>query len=176
MPTTNPPSTTFRGEISIISPVAYAIAGIVFVAIIPLFVVLVGRDRGAPEFPIRVVLGFVCAILLACYVLLVGYINRDAGRRGMSRLLWTLVAVFVPDGLGIVLYFVLRKPRSSVCPQCSSPVEPGFSYCPYCRYHLQPVCPHCQRSMMARGVYCPYCGGAQAEAAPTVASGFKPSA
>ena len=51
--------------------------------------------------------------MLGCYAVLIGYINQDAGRRGMSRLLWTLIAIFVPNGLGIVLYFVLRKPLSA---------------------------------------------------------------
>ena len=47
--------------------------------------------------------------LLGCYSVLIGYVNQDAGRRKMSRLLWTLVAIFVPNGLGILLYFVLAQ-------------------------------------------------------------------
>jgi predicted amidophosphoribosyltransferase len=75
----------------------------------------------------------------------------------MSRLLWTLIAIFVPNGLGIVLYFVFRKPRTIYCGQCNAEVEPSFSFCPGCRSRLQPVCPHCQRSVDPGDKFCPYC-------------------
>jgi predicted amidophosphoribosyltransferase len=97
--------------------------------------------------------------VLGCWAVLIGYINQDAGRRRMSRLLWTLIAIFVPNGLGIVLYFVLRKPRIAHCPQCDAEIEPGFSYCPRCRTRLRPICPHCQRSTDHDDKFCPYCGG-----------------
>lgn len=95
---------------------------------------------------------------MACYVLLIGYVSSDAGRRGMSRLGWTLLAIFIPNALGIVLYFVLRKPLIATCPQCGGPLEPGFGFCPQCRHHLNPTCPKCQRSVHAGDKFCPYCG------------------
>jgi RNA polymerase subunit RPABC4/transcription elongation factor Spt4 len=88
----------------------------------------------------------------------IGYVNRDAGRRGMSRVFWTLLAIFIPNALGIVLYFILRKPRTSNCPQCGAVVEPRFGFCPRCRHRLSPVCPHCQRGVNASDKFCPYCG------------------
>jgi predicted amidophosphoribosyltransferase len=96
--------------------------------------------------------------ILGCYILLIGYVNRDAGRRGMSRLGWTLLAIFIPNALGIVLYFVLRKPRSATCPQCGNTLQPGFNFCPHCSYKLSPSCPQCQRVVGVNDVYCPYCG------------------
>jgi RNA polymerase subunit RPABC4/transcription elongation factor Spt4 len=88
----------------------------------------------------------------------------------MSRLLWTLVAILVPNGLGIVLYFVLRKPLSTHCPQCDAVVEPGFSYCPRCRTRLRPACSHCQRSVDLGDKFCPYCGGSLEPAAGALAA------
>jgi RNA polymerase subunit RPABC4/transcription elongation factor Spt4 len=96
--------------------------------------------------------------ILGCYILLIGYVNGDAGRRGMSRLGWTLLAICVPNALGIVLYFVLRKSRIATCPQCENAVQTGFNFCPRCNYKLSPSCPQCQRVVGVNDVYCPYCG------------------
>jgi RNA polymerase subunit RPABC4/transcription elongation factor Spt4 len=161
----NQTSTRFKDEIRIISPWAYFVAILVFVAMEVPLVAIFGRDPGAPPLALRCLLGAVAGTLIGCFILLIGYVNRDAGRRGMSRLLWTLIAIFVPNGLGIVLYFVLRKPRTANCPQCNAVVEPGFSFCPRCRSRLQPVCPHCHRSVDSSNKFCPYCGGGMEAAA-----------
>ena len=161
----NQTSTRSKDEIRILAPWAYYLFALVFLTTSVLMVVVLGLDRKAPTLPVRCLLGVLMGIVLGCYVVLIGYVNQDAGRRGMSRLLWTLIAIFVPNGLGIVLYFVLRKPRIAYCPQCGSVVEPGFSFCPRCRTRLQPVCPHCQRSVNSEDKFCPYCGEAVEPAA-----------
>jgi hypothetical protein len=162
MPVKNESSTRFADEVRIISPWAFVIAFLCFVAAVVGMVLVAVFDKSAkptPPIPVMAIFGIVAGTLLACYILLIGYINRDAGRRGMSRLLWTLIAIFVPNALGIVLYFVLRKPRIAHCPQCGSGVEPGFGFCPRCRCRLSPVCPHCQRGVHTNDKFCPYCGG-----------------
>lgn len=168
MPVRTETSTRFLDEVRIISPVAFVFAslGVAMVAAAMVFGALTDKS-GDPFFklPVLVPVGMVAATLIASYLLLIGYVNSDAGRRGMSRLLWTLIAIFVPNALGIVLYFVLRKPRVAHCPQCNVEVEPGFSFCPRCRNRLQPVCPHCQRTVDSNDKFCPYCGGALEAAA-----------
>src|SRR5579862_2262564 len=163
-------STRSKDDIRIFAPWAYWLFGIVFLTILVLFVTIVGMDPKAPPLPIRCLLGMLAGAVLGCYAVLIGYINQDAGRRGMSRLLWTLIAIFVPNGLGIVLYFVLRKPRAVTCPQCNAEVDPGFSFCPRCRHRLRPACPHCQRSIDLGDKFCPYCGGAVNPAAGMTAA------
>src|SRR5580704_16442837 len=137
MTTNHHTSSRFKEELRILSPWAYALAALVFVAVPVLFVIFVGKDPKAPPFPARCLLGAIAGTVLACYVVLIGYINRDAGQRGMSRVWWTLLAMFVPNGLGIVLYFILRRPRTAHCPQCAAEVEAGFSFCPYCSSTLE---------------------------------------
>ena len=70
-----------------------------------------GHRHGA-----RPVLGLLAGVGGGCFLLLIGYINRDAKRRGMSPTLWTIVAVLIPNGLGIILYFILRQPREQCLP------------------------------------------------------------
>jgi hypothetical protein len=168
-PVRNATPTKFSDEIRIISSVAYVIALLVIAASVIFFPTVMGRDPKAPPLAVRYLLGFLAGCAVAVYVLLIGYVNADAGRRGMSRTLWTLIAIFVPNALGIVLYFILRKPRLATCPQCTTRVEPGFAFCPKCRFRLQPVCPHCQRGVEHGDVFCPYCGGALDSNAPDAA-------
>jgi Double zinc ribbon/Phospholipase_D-nuclease N-terminal len=168
--------TRSKDELRILAPWAYYLFAAVFVTITVLFVTVIGLDPKAPRLPIRFLLGLLCGSLLGLYSVLIGYINQDAGRRNMSRLLWTLVAIFVPNGLGILLYFVLRKPLSAHCPQCAAEVEPSFGFCPRCRTALKPICPHCQRSVDVGDKFCPYCGGdlEPAAAAPSAAPANHP--
>jgi RNA polymerase subunit RPABC4/transcription elongation factor Spt4 len=167
---TSQTSTRSKDEIRIFAPWAYYTFAAVFVIIAVLFVTVLALDPKAPRLPIRCLLGLLCGTVLGCYAVLIGYINQDAGRRSMSRLLWTLIALLVPNGLGIVLYFILRKPCIAHCPQCDAEVEPGFSFCPRCRSRLRPVCPHCQRSVDLGDKFCPYCGEALDRAADPAAS------
>src|ERR1700686_1119271 len=161
MPVKNETSTRFKDELRIISPWAYVFASLGVAALIGAMVFAKFTDKSGDKFftlPMLPPVLLLSAAVTACYILLIGYINRDAGRRGMNRILWTLIAMFIPNGLGIVLYFVLRNPRPPHCPQCGAIVESGFGFCPRCRYRLTPVCPHCLRTVHDGDKFCPFCG------------------
>jgi len=134
------------------------LAGIGFVSMQFVFNAVLARQTDAPPAWARPLLGVLAGLVLGCYLLFIGYINRDAKRRGMSPALWTIVAVIIPNALGIILYFVLRQPLRSGCPQCGNAVQTGYNFCPRCNYKLSPNCPQCQRVVGVNDVYCPYCG------------------
>jgi RNA polymerase subunit RPABC4/transcription elongation factor Spt4 len=159
MPVRNETPIRFIDEVRDISPWAFFFALLGFLAVVVVMVFAAFTDKDHPSPAVMVLLGIAAGTVTACYILLIGYVNRDAGRRGMSRPLWTLVAIFIPNALGIVLYFVLRKPRTLNCPQCGALVEPAFGFCPRCRCQLSAVCPRCQRGVNAADKFCPYCGG-----------------
>lgn len=176
-------STRFRDEMRRISPWAWLIAALGFVVFLTAFAwpefrcATAGTSwtsaagwkwtcttagnapaNAAPTTkPLMLLLGIAAGALCVCFVLLIGYINGDAGRRGMSRVLWTLLAIFIPNGIGILLYFLLRKPRTLNCPQCAAVVEPGFGFCPQCRHSLNAVCTQCRRAVNTGARFCPYC-------------------
>ena len=158
MPVKNETSTRFIDEIRIISPWAYLLVALGFLAGIAAVIFAALSEK--PPLPLAATIPMALAggTFLGCYFLLIGYVNRDAGRRGMSRMAWTLLAIFIPNALGIVLYFVLRKPRIANCPQCSAQLDPGFGFCPQCRYRVNPACPQCQRTLHPGHKFCPYCG------------------
>jgi RNA polymerase subunit RPABC4/transcription elongation factor Spt4 len=140
---------------------AWVLAVIGFLSMQFVFNVVVARQADAPPAWARILLGLLVGLILTCYLLLIGYVNRDSGRRGMSRTLWTSVSVLVPNGLGIILYFILRQPVADNCPQCGHGVQNGFNFCPQCNYKLNPSCPQCQRMVRPGDTYCPYCGTPQ---------------
>jgi len=152
-----------REELKIVPPWAWILAAIGFLSAPLIFTLVLGQDTDAPSAPARAALGLAAAIVLGCYVALLGYVNRDARRRGMSPLLWTLLVIFIPNGFGFLLYFILRTPRRSSCPRCGKAVQEDFDFCPGCSYRIRPGCPQCQRTLgpnlvNAEAGYCPYCG------------------
>jgi RNA polymerase subunit RPABC4/transcription elongation factor Spt4 len=158
MPVKKETHTGFRAEIRVVPLWAWVLAGIAFVAAQVCFNVVFARHAGGPPAWARPVLGLMAGFAGGCYLLFIGYINRDAKRRGMSPVLWTIVAIFIPNALGIILYFILRQALRSACPQCGDTVQAGFNFCPRCSYKLGPSCPQCQRVVGVKDVYCPYCG------------------
>ncbi len=154
----NETQTGLTAEIKIVPLWAWVLAGIAFVAAQWFFNIAAPRHPHAPPVWARPLLGFLLGLVAGCFLLLIGYINRDAKRRGMSPTLWTLVSVLIPNGLGILVYFILRQPLHSACPQCGNAVQPGFNFCPRCRHKLSPSCPQCQRLVGVSDVFCPYCG------------------
>jgi len=150
--------TALTAEIKIVPKWAWALAAAGFVGMQLLLNVVVAHQPGAPPAWGRVLLGLLTGVIFGCYLLFIGYVSGDARRRGMSSILWVCVAILIPNGLGIVLYFILRKPLSSACPQCGCAIQTGFSFCPQCNYKLSPSCPQCQRVIGGNYVYCPYCG------------------
>ncbi len=156
-------------QMRIIPKPAKIIAWIAFLGLLALILVP-GKhwDLPTPHATARPLILILAASLVAIIVLFVGYINGDARRRGMNALLWTLVVIFVPNLIGFILYFLLRKPLPVICPQCSASLNTEFNYCPKCNFRLTPTCSACQRSISPEDAYCPYCGRAVAgDAAPS---------
>lgn len=155
--------TSFRDELRVIpNGVYYILCLLIFCALVT---VEIGNAVAGPLFPGLDVpswlfgAGVVLAIGIpfSCLILLIIYINRDAGRRGMSRALWTLIAIFIPYFVGVILYFVVREPLSYACPQCGGKVNARFNFCTSCSYNLRPACPQCHREVRSLDRYCPYC-------------------
>ena len=70
--------------------------------------------------------------LFLVWVLCLGYVYGDARRRNMPAVPWLLVALFVPNLLGFLLYFVLRKSLARPCPQCGQAITPEQRFCSWC--------------------------------------------
>lgn len=156
----NGQKSSLNEEIRIIPWWAWTLAVAAFFCIQLLFHHFVLREPNPPPPQVRAMLGLLGGVITFVYFLFLGYVNVDAGRRGMSRALWTVVVMFIPNALGFILYFFMRQPLQASCPQCSTKVEAGFNFCPKCNFKLTPTCPGCQRTVHIGDTYCPYCGKA----------------
>lgn len=155
----------FSNELKIIPTFARFLAFVV--GICGMLAVFAGAhlDKKIPHAAIPF-LAFLFATVLICWLLLLGYVYGDSERRGMSPLLWTLVCIFVPNLIGFIIYFLLRKPLARYCNKCGYRVEEGFRYCPRCSSPQAPICGQCGRPMKPEYAWCPYCGQGAGTAAP----------
>ena len=96
----------FSEELKVIPKTARIIAVIAyFVSMLVWILVLTySHDQGLQSTPeaAKIALVFLPGVFLAFYVLLIGYVNGDARRRGMRYVMWTLLAMFIPNAIGII--------------------------------------------------------------------------
>jgi hypothetical protein len=146
-------------EVRLVPWWAWGLAGAGFICMQWLFhVFILTHEKNPPPLEMRGFLGFLTGALLAVYFLLTGYVNVDAGRRGMNRALWTAIVILVPNAIGFILYFILRQPIQGSCPGCGTTVQSGFNFCPRCNHQMVPTCSVCQRALRPGDTFCPYCG------------------
>ena len=156
--------TTLRDELKIIPSVAWVTAAVGMLlwilVVIPLLIEHHQRkpeDSQIPPTPLVGLLIF-CGLILGLWLLMVFYVNADSGRRQMNRLLWTLLVIFIPNAIGFIVYFLVRKPIGQPCPKCRTFIRPGFSFCPACGEAASPLCPACRRQIESGWANCAYCG------------------
>ncbi len=150
-------------EIRVVPAWAVVLAALVFLGIQFVFFRFAwASEPNAPPLPFQIALTTMASTALAFLVLLVGYVNRDAGRRGMNRTLWTLIVIFVPNAIGFIIYFVVRHPLQLRCPQCGTLVDHDVNYCPSCRFGFRRTCPQCKSAVDPDDRFCPKCGLEQA--------------
>lgn len=151
----------FTESVKIIPRSAWYIAGIVYIGFATLsLTVFIPGDREMRHWPLPGKLAFAFGVFLivAAWVLLVGYVYADAKRRGMRYAMWTWLAALIPDGIGIILYFILRDPLPRPCPGCAALVKSGFVFCPHCGTAMKHTCPNCGRAVEHGWANCPECG------------------
>lgn len=156
---------SFTEEVKLIPRWSIASASLVFVFMQYLFWVILPayrlahhmRPMGAP-LGVRFYFALSWSTLAALYVLMVGYVTRDAPRRNMYVRLWVVVCLVMPGGIGSVLYFLLRQPVVGLCPSCGASIHTDFHFCPQCAYQVSAACGNCYRGVRITDLYCVYCG------------------
>src|SRR5271168_1177781 len=78
--------------------------------------------------------GLLAGVFIAVWVVCLGYVYADARRRSMPPVLSTLMAAFVPNLLGFLIYFVIRRPIALPCAQCGQAMRADHPFCSWCGY------------------------------------------
>jgi hypothetical protein len=106
------------------------------IGLVGALVKLSARGASFPALPSIAAPGFglLAGVVIAIWVLGLGYVYADARRRGMPPILWTLIAAFIPNLLGFLLYFALRRPIALPCPHCGKPTTAEQRFCSWCGY------------------------------------------
>ena len=118
--------------------------------------------RAQPILSCLALVGAITAVsfFVAVFLFMLGYVYRDAKRRGMHPALWTLLVLILSPGygiIGLIIYLLVREPLPYPCPQCASEVTARYNFCPSCKCNLRPACPQCRREVSDGDKFCPYC-------------------
>ena len=110
---------------------------------------------------VGVMILFVCVtigILIATGVI----VYRDAQAHGMKAIWWTLLAVFAPNFIGIIIYLIVRHgvEKQCTCSNCGIQVKEDYNICPNCHSVFEKMCHACNHAIKKDMAYCPYCGEA----------------
>ncbi len=156
----DPQSITLSEDESIIPLWSIIAAGLAFVVLEYYFWVIAPQHRHhpPPALGFRLYFNISAGVLVSLYVLMLGYVSKDAPRRGMSMRFWMLICFVIPGGIGAVLYFLLRQPEVSRCPACGTHVLSDFHFCPQCNYRLTANCGNCFRTVRTTDQFCTRCG------------------
>jgi RNA polymerase subunit RPABC4/transcription elongation factor Spt4 len=147
-------------EARVIPAWAYILAAVIFVGVQVIFHTLAWpSETNPPPLAIQILFPVFIGLIPAFFMLLIGYVNRDAGRRGMRRALWTAIVIFFPYAIGFILYFFMRKPLEVACGRCGAVVSSKVNYCPRCANPINPACPHCHAIIGPADTFCANCGG-----------------
>jgi hypothetical protein len=95
-------------------------------------------------------IGLLAGSFAAIWLLCLGYVYADARRRAMPAVLWTLIALMVPNLLGFLFYFALRRPLASPCPKCGHAIAAEQRFCAWCG-HQATSSPSSQPPLQAPG-------------------------
>lgn len=159
---------SFRKELRVIPRAAWIIAGFFYVGMAILAWFLVPTDHEMSHWPLGGQLAFIFLMPLACFLIIpfYGYVYGDSKRRAMRYVMWTLLAIFVPDFIGVIIYFILRDALPVDCPSCHNLVPSKFTFCPTCGNPLRPHCPQCGKPVERAWTNCGYCGTKLPDKAP----------
>lgn len=107
------------------------------------------------------IIGVSLVLMLYLLIIVCGaiFVYRDAKKRKMNQVLWTIVSIFGPFLMGVIIYLVCRKPLVDLlCSKCGASVNSTEKTCIKCGESLLTKCPECEFPIQTGWKNCPKCG------------------
>ncbi|MGI5897865.1 MAG: zinc ribbon domain-containing protein [Candidatus Dojkabacteria bacterium] len=120
-------------------------------------------------------------MLVVFWIVVIYWVWFDASERTSNK--WAKIGYVVLTTLlniiGLLIYLLIRPSRTieeiywadlerrylkyetselGDCPKCGTQLEPGYKFCPNCRYKLKIKCPSCGVYVERHSKYCANCG------------------
>ncbi|WP_461207264.1 double zinc ribbon domain-containing protein [Clostridium sp. DL1XJH146] len=99
-------------------------------------------------------------VLILSLIIAIGvFVYRDSQEHNMDPVVWTLIAVLVPNLIGFIIYLVVRSNKNDTlrCPSCHQPIDIDYVKCPHCGAKLKGTCSNCGKPINPEWNSCPYC-------------------
>ena len=122
------------------------------------------------------IVSLVLMMIVIVLPILVGvYVYRDARKRGMNAVLWTLIVILAPSLIGFIIYLLVRGNYSDLkCPRCETAVKEQYVVCPKCGVKLRPSCPNCSTPVEIDWKVCPKCAQTLPEIQTDIVTPIRP--
>ncbi|MGL4738990.1 MAG: zinc ribbon domain-containing protein [Cellulosilyticaceae bacterium] len=107
-----------------------------------------------------ILVGILMLLMVGILVAVGRIVYKDAKALGMNAALWTLLAVCLPNFVGVIIYLVVRSntPKVVKCSKCQAQVKENYNVCPECGSQFTAFCEHCRKPVEIGMKCCPYCG------------------
>jgi hypothetical protein len=151
----------FPEELKVIPGAAWVIAvctGVGFALLLQLEAIPKDSSLSAWPAPFAVCFSALMGLILGAYALLIGYVNGDARRRGMRYVMWTWLSILIPNGIGVILYFIMRDPLPLACSKCGANIKSNGAFCTACGTPRTNICRACNRAVEPGWSHCASCG------------------
>ncbi|MBU3145244.1 zinc ribbon domain-containing protein [Clostridium sp. CF012] len=108
--------------------------------------------------PPLIILPLMFLLFFGTIYLIGRFVFKDSKQRGMDPWLWTTIAIFVPNLMGLIIYLVVRNSYTKkICLSCGKTVDEHFMNCPFCGYKLKENCNSCGSAVDPEWNVCPKC-------------------
>lgn len=121
---------------------------------------LLQNEYGGMILMITIILGIYLVAVLLILAAIGFIVYKDAKALGLNAILWTFIALFVPNFIGVIIYIVIRctTPKNVLCSNCHTKVNENYNICPECGSYFTALCKKCKYPVPPALKICPYCG------------------
>lgn len=109
------------------------------------------------EAPLAIVLITIIVAIVLVFSSISYFVYKDAPNHGLEPWLWMTIATYVPNFIGLIVYFIMRNNKKKVCGKCSNAFSKELKTCPYCGHDHRLLCPQCKGEVEDDWRVCPHC-------------------